>query len=177
MKKIMEFYESYFDEESGNTRQEGLDQVKEYLEEELKTRGNSLKNLQKNINELNKEITSKKEAEELARKELEKASEENKNLLIPMIPINFSFIFRVLLTIFSFSIYFNLFEFTIPDIILPGIIISMVLFLWECYRLYNRVKNIILFVNEYERFVKKSFILSTKKKKNKLFRYKNNLFL
>ena len=136
MKNIMEFYESYFDEESGNTRQEGIDQLKDYLDAELKTRSTTIRKLKQNIDELDKEINSKKEAGESAKKEAEKATEENKNIFIPIIPTNITIIFRVLLAIFSFSIYFEYIDFNvmylifnIPEIVIPTIITSVLLFL------------------------------------------------
>jgi hypothetical protein len=36
MNEIMKFYESYFDEESGNTREEGIKQLEASLREECK---------------------------------------------------------------------------------------------------------------------------------------------
>jgi chaperonin cofactor prefoldin len=135
MNKIMKFYGSYFDEESGNTRKEGIDQLKEYLEVELKTHENNIRKLQQNIKELNKDIDNKKEAIEAAKKEVEKIT-ENKNIFIPIIPMNITIIFRMLFAIFSFSIYFNFIDFNVinlifnvPEIVLPTIISSTLLFL------------------------------------------------
>ena len=88
MNKIIAFYETYFDEESGNTRKEGINQLKEYLNGELWTRSNDIKKLQEKILEINKVIHSKKEAEQAAKKAAENVTEENKKYFIPIIPIN-----------------------------------------------------------------------------------------
>jgi uncharacterized membrane protein len=136
MKEIMEYYESYFDEDSGNTREEGIKQLQDYLEEEIKIHRDKTINVKKNIDEIQKELDTRK------------AVEENKNIFIPIIPMYNPIIFNIFLTIFSFCIYFNLIDFNlnylilhIPDVVLPTIITSILLFVWEYYRLYSKVRK------------------------------------
>jgi len=52
MKQIMKFFESFFDEDSGNTREEGIKQVEKFLMEELKLYSKNCKNLKENIEEI-----------------------------------------------------------------------------------------------------------------------------
>lgn len=43
MQKIIKHYDSFFDEDSWNTREEGLKQLKEYLVEDVDTKSNKKK--------------------------------------------------------------------------------------------------------------------------------------
>jgi hypothetical protein len=171
MNRLMKFYESYFDEDSGNTRKQGIDQLKEYLDGELNTHLYNLRKLKVNINELTKEINNKKEAEESAKKAAEKAAEEKNKIFIPIIPINFNFtiFFRVLFSIFSFSIYFNIIDFNfiylIFDVpyILPTLITSALLFLWESHRFYSKVKKYYTIIKGIYMYCKKKIFFIWKK--------------
>lgn len=141
MKKIMEFHETFFDEESGNTREQGIKQLKDYFIEETKAYQIKCSVSKKYLDDLKKEV----ETRALKNKE---GVEENKNTFIPIIPMHAPIIFRVLLTLFSFCIYFKLIDFNlnylipyIPDIVIPTIILSLVLFIWEYYRLYSKARK------------------------------------
>lgn len=136
MKDIMRFYDSYFDEESGNTREEGIKELEVYLVEEIQTAKKNTTNLIKEIKELHKDLETKK------------ALEENKNILPPIIAMYNPILFSILLTIFSCCISFNLIDFNlnyfifhILDVVIPTIMISTVLFAWESYRLYSKVRR------------------------------------
>ena len=59
MKRIMQYYNVYFDEESGNTREEGINQLQKYLVEERNALTNIKVNLEKEIDEIEKEMNSK----------------------------------------------------------------------------------------------------------------------
>lgn len=142
MKKIMNFYESYFDDESGNSREEGIKQVQDYIKGEIRNYQKRRETLKTEIKAIEKELDDRKELD------IKKAVEENTNTLLPIIPINSFTIFSILLTVFSFIISFKLIDFDlnylifhITGIVIPTIIISAVLFLWEYYRLYNRIRK------------------------------------
>jgi hypothetical protein len=49
MKKIMEFHESFFDEDSGNSREEGIGQLNSYLEEEKNGYRKNIMNIKKKV--------------------------------------------------------------------------------------------------------------------------------
>jgi hypothetical protein len=123
MNEFIEMYPSFFDEESGNTREEGIIQLKSYLEQEEKAYKSKCMELKKNIDEMKKELDSKKEAEQITK------------TFFPIISIHNPIIFRVLLPIFSFCIFFNFLDFdlqkffSIPDVIIPTIITSTLYFL------------------------------------------------
>jgi len=175
MKKIMEFHASFFDEDSGNTREEGIEQLNSYLEEEKKGYRRNIMNIKIKFKEIEKELNIKKEAEE----KIKKAAEENKNLFLPIIPMYSPIVFRILLTIFSFCISLKFIDFNLdyfivhlplPEIAISTTIISIVLFVWEYYRLYSKVrryyrigkiiymflkKNIYSFYNKIYSFYKK----------------------
>jgi hypothetical protein len=135
MEKFIEKYPSFFDEESGNNREEGISQLKGYLEEEKKSYLYACMNLKKDIDEIKKELDSKKEVEQTTK------------TIFPIVSIHNPIIFRVLLPIFSFFIFFDLLGFnlqnlfSIPDIIIPTIMSSTVYFLWKSYRIYSKIKN------------------------------------
>lgn len=136
MKKIKNFYETYFDEESGNTVEEGIVQLKEYLEEEKKTYFNKCRSLQKDINDIHRELDIKKELADKKQLDIKKAAEESKNLLLPIITFYSPIIFGILLTVFSLSISFKLIDFDLdyvifylPDFVIPTIVYTIVYFL------------------------------------------------
>lgn len=181
MKKIMEFYDSYFDEDSGNTREQGIEQLEGYLREELKTHRNNYINLKNKLDEIKKVVDAKKAVEENKKaveedkKEVEenkKAVEKNENTLLPIlpiIPINCLTIFRIFLTIFSFFITFKLIDFNlnylifhIPEVAVP-IITSIVLFVWEYYRFYSKVRKFYKVGKIIYMFCKKKFYSFYKK--------------
>jgi uncharacterized protein YacL (UPF0231 family) len=61
MENIKEEYSSYFDEDSGNTEKEGLEQIKDYLEDELSTFSKaSLAGLEKALDDI---VTPKNKSE------------------------------------------------------------------------------------------------------------------
>jgi hypothetical protein len=69
-------------------------------------------------------------------------------MIIPFIPFaTYSpIIFSISFTIFSFFIYFNLIDiypinFDIPEIIIPPVITSVVLFIWEWCRFYSNIRK------------------------------------
>lgn len=135
MEEFIEKYPSFFDEESGNTRKEGISQLKGYLEEEKRSYLSRCMNLKKDIDEIKKELDSKKEVEQTIK------------TIFPIVSIHNPIIFRVLLSIFSFFIFFDLLGFdlknlfSIPNIIIPTIMTSTVYFLWKSYRIYSKIKN------------------------------------
>lgn len=57
--KIMEHYNSYFDEESGNTKEEGINQLKEYLKQEKDASANTYKKATEEASELKKILLDK----------------------------------------------------------------------------------------------------------------------
>jgi hypothetical protein len=52
MNEIMKFYESFFDEESGNTREEGIKQLEASLREECNVYSKQAEDLRTNIKDL-----------------------------------------------------------------------------------------------------------------------------
>ena len=153
MKQIMKHYETYFDEESGNTRQEGIEQLEKYIKEEAESRFNIYKKLQTKMDEIKEEITKRREIEknQRAAEENQRAVEENQNTFLsifPIITMNSFSILRILLTIFSCLISFKCIDFNlnylmlnIPEITIPIMLTSIVLFVWEYYRLYSKVRK------------------------------------
>ena len=164
MKKIMAFYESYFDEDSGNTRQQGIEQLENYLNEEVSGHRSICEDLNGKLSEIKELVLAKKAAEEAAedhqkaveanQKAVEGSQkpvvEENQNTflpILPIIPINSFTIFRILLTIFPFFIYFKLIDFNLNylifhiEIVIPTIVANLLLFVWEYYRLYSKVRK------------------------------------
>ena len=136
MNKIMEFHPVFFDEESGNNRESGVKELKRYLEEEVKAQTSLCEKTQKYLEDLTKELNARKEIE------------ETKNTFIPIISFYSPILFRVFLTIFSLCIYFKLIDFNInywifdlPEVVIPTIITSVVLFVWEYYRFYNGIRK------------------------------------
>lgn len=161
LKKMIEFYESFFDDESGNTLKEGMAQLKSHLKEELKIYEGNCKDISKDIKDIQKKLN-----------ERNTIAEENENSFFPIIPIHNSIIFRVFLTIISFSICFNLIDlnldylnFILSGFALPTVITSIVLFIWDLYRLCNKVikyyklgKNIHIICKNYYNLKKKYII-------------------
>jgi hypothetical protein len=150
MNVIMRYYNTYFDPDSGNTREEGIKQLQDYLKEELNTSKYNINKLRKDIDEIKKAMDAKKAVED-AKKPVEdakKAIEDNKKTFFPIIPMYSPIIFRIFLTIFSICISFKLIDFNlnylifhIPEVVIPTIITSVVLFAWESYRLYSKFKK------------------------------------
>jgi hypothetical protein len=143
MNAIMKYYNSYFDEYSGNTREEGIKQLEGYLKEELDSSKHNISKLRKDMAEIKKEMDAKKAVEDA-----KKAVEDNKNTFFPVIPMYSPSIFRIFLTIFSICISFKLIDFNLnylifhlPEVVIPTIITSVVLFAWECYRLYSKFRK------------------------------------
>jgi len=187
MNKLIEYYSTYFDEESGNTRQEGIGQLQEYLEQELEghkatymrykfrhrmiwkvIQDRKAIQAQKDIEnqkdvEDKKDIENRKLVEENPKTvenqkavENQKDIEENKKTVVntqntffaifSIIPINIFTTLRILLTIFSLIISFNFIDFNwlilyLPKIAIPTILTTIVLFVWEYYRLYSKVRK------------------------------------
>ena len=82
MNEVMKFYESYFDEDSGNTREEGIKQLEEFLRGEVKTYGKISHNIMDNIKEIKDIVDNRwKKLEELRKTENAKTVEENKKLI------------------------------------------------------------------------------------------------
>lgn len=122
LRDMKEAYPTYFDEDSGNTNREGMDQLEKYLREEVSAYKNKVKELKKNMEEIDKVLEAKK------------AVEENKNMILPFITAYSPILFSIFLTIFSFCIYFKLIDFYplnfyMPEIVVPAIITSTVLFI------------------------------------------------
>ena len=146
MKQIMKHYETYFDEDSGNTREQGIEQLEKYIKEEAESRFNEYEKLSKKMKDIKEEITKRREIEEN-----QKAVEENQNTFLsifPIIPMNSFSILRIFLTIFSCLISFkcidldlNYLMLNIPEITIPIMLTSVVLFVWEYYRLYSKVRK------------------------------------
>jgi len=139
MKQIMKHYETYFDEDSGNTREQGIEQLEKYIKEEAESRFNEYEKLSKKMKDIKEEITKRREIE------------ENQNTFLsifPIIPMNSFSILRIFLTIFSCLISFkcidldlNYLMLNIPEITIPIMLTSVVLFVWEYYRLYSKVRK------------------------------------
>lgn len=161
MNEIMSHYETYFDEESGNSRKEGIQQLQEYLEGEAKSSFNTYTTVKLKLDQIKQEIDKRKAVEnqkdieekkavenQKVVEDTEKAVDEHKNTVLSILPIlpMYSFtIIRLFLTIFSLFIYFKFIDFdlnylrvNIPEI---TIVTSIVLFVWEYYRLYSKVRN------------------------------------
>jgi hypothetical protein len=143
MKRLIEFYSTFFDEDSGNTREEGIKQLRRYLIDEVKADQNEANLSKKYLDDIKKEIDIRKEVPKN-----KEAIEENKNIFIPIIPMHVRILFRILLTFFSFGIYFKLIDFNlnylipyIPEVVIPTIFTSLVLFIWEYYRLYSKARK------------------------------------
>jgi hypothetical protein len=152
MNIIISYYETYFDEDSGNTRQEGIKQVHEYLKEEAKSYLIYYKNIKMKIDNIQKEIDKRKavEGNQKVGEETQKALDNNQNsfLILPIFTINSFTILRILLSIFSWFIYFKFSDFylnylipNMPDVTIPMIFTSIVLFVWEYYKLYSKVRK------------------------------------
>ena len=108
---------------------------------------NSYKNtctkLKKDMDDIKRELDAKKAAEDA-----KITVEENKNTFLPIIPMHSITLFRVLLTIFSYFIYFKLIDinlsfliFNLPEVVIPWIITIIAYFVWESYRLYSKVRK------------------------------------
>ncbi len=176
MNKIMTFYESFFDEDSGNTREEGIKELHDFLKGEVNLYKNKCAKIMKDIDDIRTEYYKKKDAEENIRaEEYKKSIEENKNPIeenkkpieenknpieenknpieeniktfLPIVPIYY-YIYRLFLIVFTFCISFKLINFDLnclifflPDVAIPTIITSIMLFVWECYRFYSKIKK------------------------------------
>jgi hypothetical protein len=136
MNEIIESHISFFNEESGNTREEGIKQLQKHLEEKKFFFRNECTKIKNTINEIEKE------------QEMRRAVAENVNTFLPIITLYNPIIFRIFLTVFSFCLYFELIDFNItyfilyiPNVAIPTIIISIVLSLWEYYRFYSKIRK------------------------------------
>lgn len=161
MNEIMSHYETYFDEDSGNSREEGVQQLQEYLEGEAKTHFNTYRAVKLKLDQIKQEIEKRKAVEdkkdiedkkavenEKIVEDTEKAVDQHKNTflsILPILPMNSFTIIRLFLTIFSLFISFKFIDFdlnylivNIPEI---AIVTSIVLFVWEYYRLYSKVRK------------------------------------
>ena len=81
MNKIMSFYESFFDEDSGNTREEGINQLQDFLKGEVNLYKNNCSKIMKDIDDIRIEFLKKKDAELLKKQkdaETMKSSEDTK---------------------------------------------------------------------------------------------------
>lgn len=168
MKQIMKFYEHFFDEDSGNTREEGIKQLNGYLWDEHKTYKNKLDTLKTRIQDIEKEVRSRKELKP------DNTSVIDKNQIIyPLIPIfiHIRFLIQILFTILSVSITLNLIDlniidyihwildldiFTLYNIYIHPYVFIIALLLWEVYRIYNKTIK-------YYRIIKYIYIFSKKK--------------
>lgn len=150
MNEITKYYGTFFDNESGNNREEGIKQLESYLKQELSSFKGNLSKIKKDVDDIKKEMDAKKAVED-AKKAVEdgkKAVEDNKNTFFPLITMYSSNIFGILLTIFSICISFKLIDFNLdyliyylPEVALPTIITSTVLIAWEYYRLYSKFRR------------------------------------
>ena len=136
MKQIIQHYDSFFDESSGNSREEGINELHKYLKEELLSNNSDWKNLEKKIAEIDKVWESKRLAQ------------ESQTTFFPLISMYNPIITSIFLLMFSFCIFFNLVDINLNYLILhisgiaiPSIIISIMLFVWEYYRLYSKIKK------------------------------------
>jgi len=135
MDKFKTEYPAFFDEDSGNNREEGINQLKDYLKEEEKACSSKYHILKGEIDEIIKEQDRRKKVEETIK------------TFFPIISIHNTILFRIFLAIFSFCIFFNFLDFdlqiffSIPDVIIPTIITSTMYFLWKSYRIYSKIKN------------------------------------
>jgi hypothetical protein len=171
MNEIIKYYNTYFDEDSGNSREEGIKQLEDYLKEELSSFKGNLTKIKNDIDEIKKEIYAKKAVED-GKKEVDvkKAVEDNKNTFFPVITMYSPSIFCIFLTIFSICISFKLIDFNLdyliyhlPEVVIPTIITSTVLFAWESYRLYSKFRKYYKVGKIIYMFCKKKYILYKKK--------------
>jgi hypothetical protein len=157
MDELIRKYPAFFDEESGNNRKEGIDQLKNYLTEEENACKSKYHNLKKEIDEIIKELDRRKEVEETIK------------TFFPIISIHYTILFRIFLAIFSFCLFFNFLDFdlqnffSIPDIIIPTIITSTVYFLWKSYRIYSKMKNYYIICKRIYMYCKKNVLFFYKK--------------
>ena len=122
LKEMRQAYPIYFDEDSGNTTREGMDQLENYLREEVSAYKNKTIELKKIFDEIEKVLEAKK------------AVEENNSTVLPFITAYSPILFSIFFTIFSFCIYFKLIDiyplnFDMPEVVIPTIITSTVLFI------------------------------------------------
>ena len=104
MEQLIKFYDSYFDEDSGNTREEGIKQLQSYLKEESQSLKASCTSLKKELDKMEKEL------------ETRVMKGENINAFIPIISL-YRPIFFIVFTVFSFCISFKLIDFNIDYLI------------------------------------------------------------
>ena len=165
MNHIIKFFDSFFDEDSGNTREEGIKQLEDFLQGERKLYLDKCAKLKKDIEEIKTEYVNRKAAEEQSKENIEENIEENQkpiekgkgkleedqplikniNTFLPIIPKYISIFYNIFLTTFTLCIYFKLIDLDLnyliihlPNITIPTIIISIFLFIWEYYRLYSK---------------------------------------
>jgi len=217
MNAIMDHYRSFFDEESGNTREQGIEQLEQYLKDtkaeflnrgrkiridierltkatdikrQLKKEGGEKVGEGSNITGEENKITvgenNKIEENKITIGEAKKPAEENKiiaedskkiveetikniSTFFPVIPMYSTILFRILLTLFTFFISFNLINFDLIycifniSVIIPPMITSLVWLVWIFYRFYRKVIYYSKLCLIIYRFCKKIYMFCKKK--------------
>ena len=121
IEQMTETYPHFFDEDSGNTRMEGITQLEQYLKDELSVVSKNRKELKETLEQINKELDARKVAKETA------------NTFFPFIALYSTGFFPIFLTMFSFCIYFKLIDldyylnFDLPNIVLPNIVLPTII--------------------------------------------------
>ena len=77
MNHIIKFFDSFFDEDSGNTREEGIKELEDFLRGERKLYLEKCAKLKKDIEEIKTEYVNRKAAEEQSKENIEENIEEN----------------------------------------------------------------------------------------------------
>jgi hypothetical protein len=76
MNQIMKFFDSFFDEDSGNTREEGIKEVEDFLQEERKLHIANCTKIKKDLEDIKTEYFRRKAAVEQSNENIEKNIEE-----------------------------------------------------------------------------------------------------
>lgn len=158
MNEMIKFYASFFDEESGNDREQGIKKVQDYLTGEAQSKTAiyvrekarvftmdtvidlHIKDMQdqavkaRYMSEENERKRKREEYEEEFKRK--RMTLEKKNIFLPIIPIYNPIIFHLFFTILAFSISFGLIPFDlscinlyIPEFAIPTIISNFILFI------------------------------------------------
>jgi hypothetical protein len=77
----MKFFDSFFDEDSGNTREEGIKELEDFLEEERKVYKANCERLKKDLEDIKTEYFRRKAAVEQSKENIEENIEENHKLI------------------------------------------------------------------------------------------------
>jgi hypothetical protein len=77
MNQIIKFFDSFFDEDSGNTREEGIKDLEDFLRGEKKIYLDKCSKLKKDLEEIKTEYVNRKAAEEQSKENIEENIEEN----------------------------------------------------------------------------------------------------